>query len=339
MSRSKKRKLLAVSLLPVALAAALLGCPRGRKSGAGDNPITALDGHRLPIQALAFTPDGATLTSAAFYKEGRTAGVEVAVWDVESGHPVAKRIEYPGGVLSLAFAPGGQRLAAVQERALLLCDVAPWHERRQEGLRSFAPALAFTEDGAQLATTDFDSDVTLWDVESGRARARCPGYVGHVVALAFAPDGKTLAGGGKDNTIRLWDATTGEERGVLRGHARPVVAVAFAPDGRTLASGDLGGVVKLWDAAAQTERATLGRSGEDVSALAFAPDGRTLAVAVGRAVQLWDVATGQLVVRLDGHAGNVRCLAYAPDGSLLASGGHDKTVRLWDVAGVLPQRP
>ena len=44
------------------------------------------------------------------------------------------------------------------------------------------------------------------------------------------------------------------------------------------------------------------------------------------------VSIGRQRSLLDGHVGTVQCVAFAADKKTLASGGSDKTIRLWDVS-------
>jgi hypothetical protein len=80
-------------------------------------------------------------------------------------------------------------------------------------------------------------------------------------------------------------------------------------------------------------------------ALAALPNGRLAAGGWGeRSVEVLDAAgSGRRLHQLRGHSGNVNCVAALP-GGLFASGGDDKTVRVWDAAtgahvGTLEQPP
>jgi WD40 repeat protein len=46
----------------------------------------------------------------------------------------------------------------------------------------------------------------------------------------------------------------------------------------------------------------------------------------------WEISTGKIVKTFTEHTGSVFSVCFSPNGQLLASGGDDNTIRIWDVA-------
>ena len=102
--------------------------------------------------------------------------------------------------------------------------------------------------------------------------------------------------------IELWDTTTGEILSTLKGNMS-VLALEFSPDGTRLASAGMSSdskvTLQIWDIESRE--------------------------------QLWN-AEGKESTSNKPFTGWVNALAFSPGGKMLASGGTDKIVQLWDSA-------
>jgi WD40 repeat protein len=240
------------------------------------------------LGAVAWSPDGTLLAAST--------------WTVEAGKGVQ----------------GWVQLWRVESRELV------W--KAQYGVKPI-PALAFREDGAQLAAGTWDGWIGLFEIPGTGAVgpdiriAPMAGRYTAVQQLTYVGDG-TLMVGTKDGLARLYRSTDGTLQHELQGHTRWVNAVAGSTDPlASIATGSSDGTLRLWyREALQTPRVLLGHR-TAVTGVAMFQEARLVSGDADGILRFWDTDGGPGEPRsVGGHSTTSYGLAFgAADGLTVAT--------------------
>ncbi|MCE9616478.1 MAG: WD40 repeat domain-containing protein [Lentisphaerae bacterium] len=291
-------------------------------------------GHMGEVNAVAFSPDGALLASAA-------DDATIKLWQVPSGNLVRTLVGHGKDVRAIAFSPDGRQLvSASKDDSVRMWNVSDGRQAYIFGTsQPEARTVAFSPDGKIVASAGGNQEenplLILWDATNGVPRQVLTWHTREVRAVTFSPDGLWLASAGLDATIILWqvgtNGTVSHVRSVAAGSA--VHAIAFAPDGQQLAAGMANNSVTLWRIGDGALLRTLTGHTDSVRTVAFTPDGSTVVSGSwDSTIKHWNAATGALLqTTLNGE--RVRALALSGQGTFMASGDKGSTVKLWPATG------
>jgi eukaryotic-like serine/threonine-protein kinase len=215
-----------------------------------------------------------------------------ALWEMYSREPnLWARIEHDGGTLTVRFDPDGRQLIT--------------------GGRS-------------------DGTIHLLDAASGRLLRTFSGTPGSAVRRAiFTPDGQAIVAGSDDGSLRVWEVSSGALRFEIPRAVPKLHDFALAADGITLLT-VAWGRVQVWSLVTRTRLPDLPGLGDAVATGATSPvssvaifgtnDGVLTAMDLAQRKPLWQARRHR----------DVASLTFSADGQLIASGGSEGGIALWN---------
>jgi WD40 repeat protein len=221
---------------------------------------------------------------------------------------------------------------------------------------SFVFTVAWSPDGARIASAGADGAVHVWDAATGLTVLNYRGHYGllskinlpkYIHVVAWSPKEQHIASAGSGPDIYVWDASTGQTLSVCRhrsGIFPSVYALAWSPDGTSLASicsiwNNINRIVHVWDIKNSRSRLRYIMHSlpiGEATAVAWSPDGSAIASTSGtNKIHVWDANTGERLFTCNlGSSGmfeGVLGIAWSPDGTRLATAHMNGTAQIVSV--------
>jgi len=288
------------------------------------------------IQSLIFSTDGEKLYCGG-YKE-------VTIWNVKTGAVINKLTGFADRVVALDLSPDGKLLATAggaptQEGEVIIFDLATGkpiltlatpHSDTVFGLR-------FSPDGKMLATSGADKFVKVWAMQPLvrlEAASQPLQAIGSMI-IPWSVPGVTL---GRQTAVLARVHQTdfsiikpGSQLRSFEGHTHHVLDVAWRADGKVLVSAGADNVLKVWDFDKGEQIRTIAGHGKQISRLSMLRTTPMVISACGDSgLRQWNIDNGGNVRSFPGATDFLQAVAASSDGALVAAGGEEGIVRVYN---------
>jgi WD40 repeat protein len=304
--------------------------------------LFSLTGHAGSVKGVAFSANGQLLATCGSDKT-------VRFWNAVNGQAMAVLGAHPAAVNAVLFGPNNNTAYSAGEDGTL--EFWQWPspappmntlsiKRTIVAASAAIRGLAVIPTGSHILTGSSDKTLKLWNTVNGIMERSFGGAEGEVTAVAVSRNGILVAAGGTDKSVRLYTLADAKQQGVLQT-ASAIRSLAFSPDNQKLVAACDDGSLPTWNVVyspGQPISADFGKPGlafahgAGLTKAAFGVDSTTL-YAIGRdkTIVVWKLSSDVPIKNL-AHANLVDAVAFNASGTLLATGSHDGTLRIWDVA-------
>jgi WD40 repeat protein len=154
---------------------------------------------------------------------------------------------------------------------------------------------------------------------------------GAIEGLALSGDGRLIVTASREAELRIWSFDSHDSRGTIALDDGP--ATALAVRNNRAVTGHADGAVAVYDLDSKRRLFRFKRNDAMIWSVAFVgSEDRIAAASHDWTVALWETSSEAApAALLEGHESAVQALAVDPSGQWLASGGADRTVRVWDL--------
>lgn len=248
--------------------------------------------------------------------------------------PVYLTAQDNGGVEAVAVGDAVRIFDTKIESPPQLTEIMELRFHGYEHIRS----LDFSPNGLKLVGMLWHS-LQIWNVSTGKPIGNpMVAFTGTLHCATLSPDGEFVAcvlsaDWGCKSKCLIWSTTTQKITKEMK-LCHDISSIAWIPDSTLLAMAECDtNTIVLFSTSNWERIAILAGHKHDITCLAFFPDSQTLCSCSCDGLRQWCMQTKQEKGEpRDAHDGWIRCIAISNDGSMIATGGDDDHIAVWNVS-------
>jgi len=332
----------AVHTLELATPLSLCYSPDGERLaiGCSDNRVHIMDTNTCQIGLVAGQETASGATAVAFSPDGSLIAFgssDESVWlvDPSSGRVVRRFTGHRGLVTSVAFTRDGRFILSTGFDG----TIRVW--RRTGGLvetllghTAAIRAIAMSRDGSFFATGSDDETIKLWDSASLGRKLRFD--ISLAADMAVSPEGTTVAVATGSGAMRVFDFQTQSTATEWSVSNERLTAIAYSREGDRICVASASGELQVRDSESGAVLVSTEVNAGVPTSVRFSPDGERILVTYSESdVRMYETeGLEETRVLPGGTWKSYGAAEFSDDGALIATGGTDGVLRIYEPATV-----